>query len=100
MHRKRKPDLRNLLKNMKHKKAIIISAVIIAAIAAAGVFVSAKKSKAKNENTSLVSASVERGSVEKTISGSGSVEPYERYEIIPLVNGEITDCPYEVGDYV
>lgn len=48
----------------------------------------------------IKTAQVTRGDVELTISGSGTVEPYERFEIIPEVNGEILTAPYNVGDYV
>ena len=102
MHRKRKFNfsLKEFFKKPKNKKIVmwIILAVVI--IVGISVFAAVKSGKSKESDSSLTSAAVTRGDVELTISGSGAVEPYERYEIIPLVNGEITDCPYEVGDYV
>lgn len=92
MHRIKK------IKNLKK----IITWVIVAAIiigAACGLIIR-QKNKAAGSKTAASLSTVTRGDVEMTITGSGTVEPYERYEIIPLVNGEITDCPYEVGDYV
>ena len=83
----------------KHRKKFIITAIIIVLIAALGVIIAKKKSGGKTDNQMQLST-VTRGDVEKTITGSAAVEPYERYEIIPLVNGEITDAPYEVGDFV
>lgn len=83
----------------KHRKKLIIAAVIIALAAAAGIIIAHKKGGAKTDNQMQLST-VTRGNVEKTITGSAAVEPYERYEIIPLVNGEITSSPYEVGDFV
>lgn len=83
----------------KHRKKFIITAIIIVLIAALGVIIAKKKSGGKTDNQIQLST-VTRGDVEKTITGSAAVEPYERYEIIPLVNGEITDAPYEVGDFV
>ena len=35
-----------------------------------------------------------------TITGSAAVEPYERFEIIPKVSGDIVYCPFDVGDSV
>lgn len=81
------------------KKKIIICAVLI--IAAAGLII--KVSGGKKAPTGLVSAetkTVTRGDVEVTITGSASVEPYERYEIIPKVSGDIIYCPFDVGDMV
>ena len=78
------------------KKMIILSCVgILLAGAVTGCIVT-KKNKNKQENNPMSISAVTQGNVELTISGSGTVEPYERYEIIPLVNGEITSCPYEV----
>ena len=82
------------------KKIIILSCVgILLAGAVTGCIVT-KKNKNKQDNNPMSISTVTQGNVELTISGSGTVEPYERYEIIPLVNGEITSCPYEVGDYI
>ena len=80
----------------------IITIAIIAAVLGGAVFGIVKWQKGKTAETEGIQAlsTVTRGDFELTISGSCTVEPYERYEIIPLVNGEITSCPYEVGDYV
>ena len=84
------------------KSLIIITSVIVAVIAAGTVFAIKKAMNTKKTQSADIASigKVTRGNVELTISGSGTVEPYERYEIIPLVNGEITNCPYEVGDYI
>ncbi|MBP3359380.1 MAG: HlyD family efflux transporter periplasmic adaptor subunit [Clostridia bacterium] len=92
MHRIRK------IKNLKKIIIWIVAAAVIAG--AAGGFIIRLKNKAAGSKDTAALSTVTRGDVEMTITGSGTVEPYERYEIIPLVNGEITDCPYEVGDYV
>ncbi len=82
------------------KKVITITCAALLLAGAATGYIQSKKTK-KEENVNPYSLStVTQGNVELTISGSGTVEPYERYEIIPLVNGEITSCPYEVGDYI
>ena len=58
----------------------------------------------KKKSSSSVSARetdiVTRGNIESTITGSASVEPYERFEIIPKVSGDIVYCPFDVGDHV
>jgi HlyD family secretion protein len=83
----------------KHRKKFIIAAVIVAVAVAGGFIITKKKGAVKSDDQTALST-VTRGDVELTITGSAAVEPYERYEIIPLVNGEITSAPYDVGDYV
>lgn len=83
------------------KKKIIILAVIVLVISLICVGVNnVKKQKALMASSQNTLSEVTRGNVESTITGSGAVEPNERYEIIPLVNGEIMSSPYEVGEYV
>lgn len=84
----------------KHKKKVIIAIIILIAVIAAISVIGAKKNSGKNTDEQAALSTVTRGDVELTITGSAAVEPVERYEIIPLVNGEITDAPYEVGDFV
>ncbi len=85
---------------LSKKKIIILACIAVIFIGAVTSCIALKGAKrTKNEGPAALST-VTRGDVELTISGSGTVEPYERYEIIPLVNGEITSCPYEVGDYI
>lgn len=77
--------------------AVILIAALVFVVS---FFVNKKKEadggKANQNQTALVT----RGNVSQTITGSGSLEPYERYEVIPLVNGEIISSPFEVGDFV
>lgn len=80
------------------KKKVIIFAGVIAVIAAASIFAGKNKKVATTANAQ--DDIVTRGDIEVTITGSAAVEPYERYEIIPKVSGDITYCPYEVGDTV
>lgn len=81
------------------KKILILTIIVIAIIAVISVIAVKKKSGNKNDEQAALST-VTRGDVQLTITGSAAVEPVERYEIIPLVNGEITEAPYEVGDFV
>lgn len=81
----------------------IVTAVIVLAVAVGAVFAfKAYKSKSKQASTAEASTTdtVMRGDVSLTITGSAAVEPYERYEILAKVSGDITYCPYEVGDIV
>ena len=47
-----------------------------------------------------VQLTVGRGNVIKTMMTGGNIEPYAKYDIVPLVSGEITEAPFEVGDTV
>ncbi len=85
---------------LSKKKIIILSCVAVALIGTITGCIAIKNRKNAKNDSEISLSTVTRGNVELTISGSGTVEPYERYEIIPLVNGEITSCPYEVGDYI
>lgn len=86
----------------KHKKKIIIVgifAVIVAAVVT-GIALKTKNSGKKEVSHVFENDMVIRGNIEETISGSAALEPYERYEIIAKVNGDIISSPYEVGDAV
>ena len=89
-----------LFKIFKPSKKKIIVLVIL--LAAAGVLIyklqTSSRETAGTAETNL--DSVTRGDVEVLITGSGSVEPNERYEIISMVSGDITSSPYDVGDTV
>ncbi len=42
----------------------------------------------------------EMGDIDVVLSGSGTIEPFSRYDIIPLVKGNIISSPPEEGDMV
>lgn len=79
----------------------VIAAVVVAAVAAGGVFIYKRQSdKTKNKNDEIKTDLVTRGDLDVSITGEASVEPFERYEIISMVSGDITSSPYNVGDTV
>lgn len=80
------------------KKRIIV--VLVAVVAIIGLCYSCGIGKTKSTVAARETDVVTRGDITVTITGSASVEPYERFEIIPKVSGDITYCPYEVGDEV
>lgn len=87
------------------KKKRIKAAVIIVCIAAAvivGVIFAVRYFRARSASgREMINTDIaERGDIQVSISGSAAVEPFERYEIIPLVNGTVTACSFEVGDSV
>ena len=79
----------------------VIAAVVVAAVAVGGVFIYKRQSdKTKNKNDEIKTDLVTRGDLDVSITGEASVEPFERYEIISMVSGDITSSPYNVGDTV
>lgn len=81
------------------KKKIIILVCIIVAVAAVAIKMKSGKKMPTNAGAEAVDT-VMRGDVESSITGSASIEPNERYEIISMVSGDIMSSPYDVGDSV
>lgn len=87
----------------KKKKALKISlcAVLVLAIAGGAIAFKRHSDKKKAQTSSSSGTSVvTRGNVVSSISGSGTVEPIEQRDIVPLVNGKISEAPFEEGDAV
>jgi len=81
---------------------VIKYAVILLLIAglAGGVYYGYNKMvvTANAQNTAKeMTAKVQRGDIEVTISGTGTVQPISVYNIVPLVSGEILEAPFEEG---
>lgn len=82
-------------------KAIRNSLIVLIAIGlCAGAFFTYKNvfaaANGKNGVTEST-ATVVRGDLEVTISGTGTVQPISRYDIVPLVKGKILEAPFEEG---
>lgn len=90
-----KDNMKSALKPTK-KKVVVLAGVFIF-LFVIGIFA---KNNAIPTGNIQTDDTVSRGDIKVTITGSAAVEPYERYEIIPKVSGDITYCPYEVGDEV
>lgn len=89
----------NLLGFLKpSKKSFIIWAIILILII--GIFSAVSKKKSSKSVSIRETDIVTYGDIEVTITGSAAVQPYERYEIIPKVSGDIVYCPFDVGDSV
>lgn len=92
------------LKVQKRHVRVAVIVLLIAGLAAAGlaaggyfgyknIFVSASAKVSVKENT----AKVVRGDISVTISGTGTVQPVARYDIVPLVRGNVLSAPFEEG---
>ncbi len=91
----------NIIKQFKAKKSLRIISIILAVVLVAGGFLSwkflAKKTTGKAER---VVSRVTRGTISKTIEGSGTVEAISQYEITSLAKGDVIADYFELGDYV
>ena len=76
--------------------AVLIIAIVLFSVFGGKLFKSKKTAGEFETGTSIVM----QGSVVYSITGSGTVEPIEQREIVPLVNGKITEAPFEEGDTV
>lgn len=90
-----KEKMKEITKPTKNK-VIIASGVIVILIIVLCSLGGGKKGNKKVQSEDEVI----RGNINVTITGSAAVEPFERFEIIPKVSGDIVYCPYEVGDTV
>lgn len=79
-------------------KRTVAAVLVIALAGGALVFYRAKKGGGEKEEIST--AVITRGDIEVSVTGSGTVEAYETYDIVPTVNGEIIACDVEEGDMV
>ena len=75
---------------------LIITGVGVGGYFAYNKFVAANAKPAVKESTDVV----KRGDIEVKISGTGTIQPYSRRDIVPLVKGQILEAPVEEGAQV
>lgn len=87
---------------IKLKKRKVVIGSIVFVVLFVGALIGYNKMSFGKESASLTksTASVIKGNIRVEISGSGVIEPIKRYDITPLVNGNIISSPYEEGDKV
>ncbi len=83
----------------KKKKIILISAFVLLILVILFMFKGCGKKQAMTNVVSTV-AKVTRGDVEVTLSGSGTVEANEQYNITSLVKGDVVEEYFAEGDEV
>lgn len=75
-------------------------AIVLIAAVACGAFAFYRFKTGGSEEEAISTAVITRGDIEVSVTGSGTVEAYETYNIVPTVNGEIIACDVEEGDMV
>ncbi len=91
--RKKKRWLRKL------KPVLILLLVVAVALGGFSAYKWMKNKKAVT-NTDAGTSIVQAGNLTNSISGSGSVEPIEQRDIVPVVKGKIVEAPFAEGDEV
>ena len=86
-------------KGIKKKTIIILCIVLVIAAAAGGTWYVMGKMKTSGDTT-LTPVTVTRGDISVVVSGSGTVEPIEQYNLVSLVSGEILSDNVTVGQTV
>lgn len=78
---------------------IVITVLVVAGVGYGGYYGYNKVSSAKATNTVSREVTVEvvRGDLTVNISGTGTVQPISRYDILPMVTGNIVSAPFEEG---
>ncbi len=88
-------------KKFKMTKKKVIAVILILAIAGGCYWYFGMRDNAQVVTTERQNAQVERGSIAKSVEGSGQVEAISQYEVTALgVKGEILGCYFEEGDTV
>lgn len=83
----------------KHKKGLIILLVLIIVFFVIIPTVVQKKANEMMDSLYQSEQPVTQN-LQVTLTGTGTIEPNDQYSIISMVQGEITDAPFEAGDEV
>lgn len=87
-------------KNIKWGKIIKFSIILII-IAGLGIKVmSFFKPAGTQAQMPVQTAAVAKGNIESMLSGKGTIEPLDKYEVNALVKGEVLEAPFEEGNTV
>lgn len=90
---------KSFFRNKWFKRGLIVL-IIAALVSGYMVYRNNKEKKAAEAEATSKTAVVSRGDITVKITGSGTVEPIETYNIVPTVSGTIDADFFEEGDYV
>ena len=85
-------------KTGKKKKIILVICLVLIVVICFALFRSCTKKEVSNNMTST--GIVTRGDLEVTLTGSGTIEANEQYDITSLVKGDVVADYFEEGDLV
>lgn len=96
-----KPAPFKLKKKRKWLKRLIILAVLAAAAAVFFLVIRPRLGGGGNAvSSSYLPLKVTRQDLEVSVSGTGTIQPNDSYNAVPLVKGEVLEAPFEEGDTV
>lgn len=78
----------------------VISGVLIVAVALVGGNILYNTKNAKAATPSYISGTVRMGTVEKSVTASGTIQPLNEYDLSSSSGGKITEIDVKVGDSV
>ncbi len=78
----------------------VIAIILAVALVAAGLAVWKHFGKTEKTEGTAVTSIVTRRNITNSVTGSASVEAYEKYDVVSTISGEILECNAEVGDWV
>lgn len=84
----------------KPKLKKVIRTVIILSVIAAVIVLFVRQSQPTQAQPQFLTAQAVTGRVEVSISGKGTLNPADQYEVKSLVKGELLSAPFEEGDMV
>ncbi len=89
-------------KKIKRKKLIITLTVIAVVVIAflIGIKTLSSSKGSANADVTYTTSTVEKRDISVTLSGSGTLEPADSYEVTSLASGEILSADFEEGDVV
>ncbi len=90
-----KSKFTGLSKKKKIIIAVIILIIIIAAVKACG-----KKSDSSNESTTYTYDTATTTDIIESLSGTGTLEPADKYTVTTLLKGDVLSDGFELGDVV
>lgn len=96
------PDFASDPKKKKRKKMIIIASICVVVVIGAIIVIKAisTSNSSVSANVTYTASTVEKRDISVTLSGSGTLEPADSYEVTSLASGEILSADFEEGDVV
>ena len=92
--------LKKLLSGKKGRRWIVLCVLAVAVIGGGTAFLSRTRAKAAKVETTYTAAGVEKRSITKSLTGSGTLQPADSYTVTTLVSGEVLSDTFEEGDIV
>ena len=86
------------IKKLLNKKVIIITAIIVVLVVALLIFKGVGKKQTGAQTQEISVAEVTKGNLSVQITGSGTIEANEQYDVTSVVNGDVLADFFEEGD--